>query len=107
MLKKVLFVLICCLGFNVVYAAAMDSPVGNWITISDKTRDRSGLINIYEQNGKLYGKIFKIFPGSGRNPNAICDKCPPPFKDKPVVGLVFLWDFMPTSNTDKWENGKF
>ena len=86
------------------YAADMSSPVGEWITVSDKTHDRSGIVNIYEKNGKLYGKIIKIYPVNGRDPAELCVKCSGEFKDKPVLGLTFLWGFE-QKDANSWKNG--
>ena len=81
------------------------TPVGTWITISDKTQMRTGKIQIFEQNGKLYGKVIKIFPGPGRTPADRCDKCPGNLKGKPVMGLTFLWGFVPQRD-GSWTNGQ-
>ncbi len=91
---------------NIAYAENnLTSPLGEWITISDKTHDRSGVVKLYEENGKLYGKVIKIFPGSGRNPDELCTQCTGEFKNKPVLGLVFLWDFAKQSD-GTWKEGK-
>lgn len=99
---SLIFFLVC---FNSCFAAHMNSPVGQWITVSDRTHDRSGIVDIYERDGKLYGKIIKIFPGSGRDPAERCVKCEGEFKNKPVLGLNFLWGFEPAGD-NTWKNGK-
>ncbi len=105
MIGRLLLVWILSIGFlQLAHAKEQASPIGTWITVSDKTHDRSGMVNIYERNGKLYGKVIKIFPGSGRNPAAICDQCPAPFKNKPVMNMVILWDFIPQQE-GVWGNG--
>ena len=85
-------------------APHFSSPVGTWITISDKTHDRSGMVEIYERNGKLSGKIIKIFPGADRDPAELCVKCSGALKNKPVLGLTFLTDFVP-GKEGVWEKG--
>lgn len=106
MIKQFLLAFLLFFTFlNIATAENLNSPVGEWITISDKTHDRASIVKLYEENGKLYGKVLKIFPGSGRDPAERCTQCPGDFKDKPVLGLVFLWDFMPQSD-GTWKAGK-
>lgn len=105
MVKKIFILLMSLLVSSQIAAADLNSPIGRWVTISDKTHDRSGIVQIYEQGGKLYGKILKIFPGSGRNPADRCVKCPGNFKDKPVEGLTFLWGFERQPD-GTWTNGQ-
>lgn len=103
MLKIVLSVLII-LCFSNVYANNLSSPIGEWITVSDKTHDKSSIVEIYDNNGKLNGRVVKIFPGNNRNPNDLCKNCPDEFKDKPIQGLEFLWNFVQKNET-LWHNG--
>lgn len=102
---RLLFFIIALLFTSVVEAADPMSPVGRWVTISDKTHDRAGTVDIYEQNGQLYGKITKIFPGADRNPSDLCTKCDGKRKNKPVLGMVFLWGFKPQGN-GVWGGGE-
>lgn len=106
MLKKAVCLLfITVLFISVVEAFPKNGLITNWITVSDKTHDHSGIIKIYEEHGKIFGKIVKIFEGGDRNPNGRCEKCPLPFKNKPLVGLTFLWDFIPKTS-HSWQKGK-
>jgi len=72
-----------------VWATVADlaTPIGRWKTIDDKTGKPKAIVAIYEENGKLYGKIEATL-----DPNAkkICDKCKDQRKDRPVVGMVIL-----------------
>lgn len=69
-----------------------ESPVGTWKTIDDKTGKQNSVVQIYEENGELKGKVLKIIPVKpGDDPNGKCDKCPGDKKGKPIVGLTFLW----------------
>lgn len=105
MRKLVVVVGLVFFFFTTAFAADLNSPVGRWITISDKTHDRSGVVELFDRGGKVYGKVIKIFPGSGRDPAERCVKCEGNFKDKPVVGLTFLWGMMPQGN-GRWGGGQ-
>ncbi|MFK7923326.1 MAG: DUF2147 domain-containing protein, partial [Bacteroidia bacterium] len=37
------------------------SPVGKWKTIDDETNKPKSIVEIYEKDGKLYGKVIKLF----------------------------------------------
>ena len=56
MKRLVLAVVVSCLfGPGVVLAA--DSPVGTWKTVDDKSGKVTSEVQLYEQGGKLFGKI--------------------------------------------------
>ncbi len=67
--------------------AALITPIGRWKTIDDKTGKPKAIVQVYEEHGKLYGKIEATL-----DPNAkkICDKCKDARKDQPIVGMVIL-----------------
>jgi uncharacterized protein (DUF2147 family) len=72
-----------------VWATGADllTPIGRWKTIDDKTGKPKAIVQIYEEKGKLYGKIEATL-----DPNAkkICDKCKDARKDQPIVGMVIV-----------------
>ena len=45
-------------------AAEAGSPIGLWKTVDDKTGNARAIVRIYEQDGKLFGRIEKqLHPG--------------------------------------------
>src|SRR4051794_20855421 len=68
------------------------SPVGRWTTIDDETKKPKSVIAIYEENGKLYGKIEKLFREPTEEQNPVCDKCEGALKNQPILGMVILKD---------------
>lgn len=83
-------------------AVAADSPVGTWKTIDDKTGHALSEIQIYEQDGKLLGKIVALSePNGPQGHPKICMKCPGPDKDKPILGLVIIRDLAPSGASYK------
>ena len=72
-------------------AAAADSPVGAWKTLDDKTGKVESTIEIYDQGGKLFGKITSIpEPIDKDGKPKVCDKCTGEDAGKPIVGLVII-----------------
>lgn len=82
---------VAALGLATALHADMDSPVGVWKTIDDKTGQERSLVRIVENNGILEGKVEKIFELPGDDPTHLCKKCDGERKDKPIVGMTFLW----------------
>ena len=76
------------------------SPIGIWKSIDDKTGEARSNIEIYKENGKLYGKIIKVIDAS---PNMICVDCPGKKKNTPIIGLVIIEDLKPYK--DYWRKG--
>jgi uncharacterized protein (DUF2147 family) len=89
------------LGTAMVMPAA--SAQGLWKTVDDKTHVVRSIVRIWEEGGRLKGRIEKGFPLPGEDPNEPCSKCPEPFKNKPKIGLEFLWGFKPDG--DRWVDG--
>jgi uncharacterized protein (DUF2147 family) len=52
-------------------------------------------MEIFEQNGKLHGKIVKLLSGATFTS---CENCPGDLKDKPLVGMVIIHDLTKTEN---------
>lgn len=77
------------------------SAIGTWKTIDDKDGTVKSHVSIYEDNGKLIGKVLKLI-----NPErTICTACKGSKKDQPIEGMVILWDLEKESDST-WEGGK-
>ena len=61
---------------------------GKWKTIDDETGEAKSVVEIYKQNGKVYGKVVEILDPKKRG--LPCDKCTGTDKDKPILGLVII-----------------
>ena len=81
------------------------SPVGYWKTIDDKTGKPKAVVEIYEEKGKLYGRIVELIREPGEDLDPICEKCPGDKKGKPIRGMVILWD-LKKKDDNTWGNGK-
>jgi uncharacterized protein (DUF2147 family) len=76
------------LGAALGAAAAEPTPVGTWRTYDDHTGKARSIVRIYEDNGKLFGRIeSSLDPArAGR----ICDLCKDDRKNQRVVGMVII-----------------
>lgn len=74
---------------SAVYAQTI---TGEWITVDDNTGEKRSVVEIYESEGKLYGKVVRIFTNPGEDPDPVCDKCDPEdsrYKKK-VIGMEII-----------------
>ncbi|MGB5821536.1 MAG: DUF2147 domain-containing protein [Saonia sp.] len=81
------FLLISSIFFSFQIGVSQDI-IGKWKTIDDRTDKPKAIVEIYEKNGSLYGKIDTILE-KGRE-NAKCIKCKGARKDKPIVGMRII-----------------
>jgi uncharacterized protein (DUF2147 family) len=82
-------------------APAGKTPVGRWTTIDDKTGKPSSVVRIWEKDGKLEGSVEQLID---EKPDKTCTKCEGDRKDKPIVGMLILWDM--SRDGDEWSGGR-
>jgi uncharacterized protein (DUF2147 family) len=83
------------------------SVLGYWKHIDDDSGKTQSIFKLFEYKGKLVGRIEKVFPTPGKRAQTNCTECSGSQKGKPVVGLIFFWDFVRDSDSDrKWVDGQ-
>ncbi|WP_241485295.1 DUF2147 domain-containing protein [Psychroserpens damuponensis] len=63
---------------------------GKWKTVDDETGEEKSIVEIYQDNGKVYGKIIEIFDPTKRD--LPCKSCTGEDYNKPVLGLNIIKD---------------
>ncbi len=81
-------------------AQAQSSPEGVWKTVDDETGEVKSHVEIYEQDGKYYGKIVKVLKEGVAE---TCTECPGNKKNQKILGLVIIEDLKPYK--DYWDEG--
>jgi uncharacterized protein (DUF2147 family) len=83
--------------------SALQSPVGRWRTIDDKTLQPSSEVRIRLQpDGTLLGSVEKVLdPTVG--PGAVCEACADERHNRPIVGLEVLRGMH--AEDDHWGGG--
>ena len=102
MMKRLVLAVIvsCVFGAGVVLAA--DSPVGKWKTMDEKSGKVVSEVQVYEEGGKLFGKITGLTEPTDKQGKAkTCTKCQGADKDKPIVGLVIIQGLTPSGESYK------
>ena len=87
-------------------AFAKGPIVGKWKTIDDETKEAKSIVEIFEKDGKFYGKIIELFLKADADQNPTCDKCDKddPRKDQPSLGMEIINGLQP--NGDSYSGGK-
>lgn len=73
-----------------VLTGSAQDVLGKWKTIDDETGKAKSIVEIYKQDGKIFGKVIEILDPAKQN--AVCQKCPDDANGKPILGLVILKD---------------
>ena len=94
-MKKILIAFLALLlvaSFLPAGPAADPSITGAWsmpvLKGKDKGKERFQ-VEIFEKDGVYYGKIVKL---TSLPENALCTKCKKERKDKPLMGMLMLWN---------------
>ena len=79
--------------------------IGKWATIDDHSGKQRSVVEIFEKHGKIYGKIVKIFPDPGKDPDPLCDDCPEDDErhNKKIIGMEIIREMEKTG--DSWAEG--
>lgn len=83
-----IFITAASLGcVNPGFAADALTPIGHWKTIDDATGQPVSIVEVFEQDGKLFARIERKLRAGGES---TCSKCTDYRKGQPFSGLVFM-----------------
>ncbi len=82
--------------------AQNSSILGKWKTVDDETGKEKSYLEIYEQGGKVYGKIVKLLLPEDKGKK--CTACKGAKKNKPIEGMTILTDMERVD--DGWDEGE-
>lgn len=68
-------------------SAFSQSVIGKWKTIDDETGEAKSIVNIYEEDGKIYGQIIELMKG---DPERICKACTGKKAGQKVKGMIII-----------------
>lgn len=89
-------------------AAETDPLIGKWKTVDDRTGYSRADVEIRKKpDGSYEGIIVATRNVPGTEKMGICSNCPGQLKNKPFLGLPFIWDFKQNPhNPREFQNGK-
>ena len=70
------------------FSAGLESPIGVWKTVDDRTGKARALVRIYRENGKLFARILESFTAGADH--RVCVLCTDERKDQPIIGLLII-----------------
>lgn len=83
--------------------AAELTPAGTWKTVDDRTGKPRGVVRIYEDSGRFFGKIDAAL--DPKEEHLRCRYCRGERKDQPVIGLLILRNMKPGHHAGEFEGG--
>jgi len=101
-MKKVIVYSVLFLMATIQNVSSQTKVLGKWKTIDDDTGSAKSIVEIYESNGKIYGKVLQILE-KGKE-DKVCEECKGDKKNKPIKGMVIINGL--TKNDDEWDGGK-
>ncbi|WP_299112657.1 DUF2147 domain-containing protein [uncultured Winogradskyella sp.] len=84
-MNRLLIGILFLIGCNLISA---QSVLGKWKTIDDETGKEKSIVEIYESDGKIYGKIIELLNPSEENPK--CSNCEGSKKDQSILNMVII-----------------
>lgn len=82
----------------------MNSILGDWKTVDDKTGDNFSIVRIYKgSDGLYYGKVAKMLVGPA---GLKCDQCKGEDYNVPLEGLVIIRGMSYNKEKNQLEGGK-
>ncbi len=80
---------------------------GTWQQIDDKTGSPKAVIEIRKEANQTYtGKIIKVTPRPGYTPRELCNKCPAPYTNQPILGMDILKGLQQVKDSNNYEKGR-
>ena len=92
-MKKWIFAIVL---FLASVSQANDGVFGYWTTIDDETKEAKSIVQIYEYQGKVYGRVVELL----KNKQAKAKLPDSPF----IKGLDIIWDL--EKDGDRYEGGE-
>jgi uncharacterized protein (DUF2147 family) len=91
------------LGFLLISQSSFSQTIlGKWTTIDDETGTKKAIVEIFEEQGKLFGRIIEILEADKKRQR--CAKCEGADKDKPILGLTIIKGLI--KNGSSYEGGE-
>jgi uncharacterized protein (DUF2147 family) len=86
-MKKILILLLCVCAYTNFFAQTV---LGKWKSIDDETGEAKSIVEIYEYNGEVFGKITQLFRKPEEEQDPVCDKCEDDRKNTKVMGMQII-----------------
>ncbi|WP_370086597.1 DUF2147 domain-containing protein [Ekhidna sp.] len=101
-MKQVLLIIAICIASSI----SAQSIVGKWKTIDDESGKPRSVVEIFEKDGKYFGKIIQLFREPGEDPDPICEECEDHRKGQKVIGMEIITDMKYNKGDNVYHKGE-
>ena len=93
------------LSFALPGVVQAQNVVGKWKTIDDETGEPRSIVDVFEKNGKVYGKVVKLIRTPAEDPDPVCQDCSEDDDryNKKIIGMEILRDM--EKSDDAYDSG--
>jgi uncharacterized protein (DUF2147 family) len=91
-------------SFWSIISYAAITPVGVWKTIDDETGKPRSVVQIWQSNNQLLGRINQVYYRPGEGPSDVCKLCTGSFHNQRILGMTMLWGMMQQA-ANQWGGG--
>ncbi|SMG17194.1 Uncharacterized conserved protein, DUF2147 family [Marivirga sericea] len=84
---------------------AQSDVTGKWKTIDDETGKEKSIVEIFEKDGMIYGKITKLFRGPDEEKDPICNECTGDRKNEKIIGMEIIRGMEWDADDEEYEEG--
>jgi len=85
-MKKLVVIILVLFSMNTY--SQNRGVLGKWNTIDEVTGKAMSVVEIFENNNIIYGKVVEIL--NPKNRNNTCKDCPGEDQNKPILGLTII-----------------
>ena len=88
------------LAFGSLPVIGQNGVLGKWKTIDDHTGETKSIVELFDRDGQVYGRILKIFPKPNDDQDPVCDKCHEEDHryNKKIIGMEIIQDMKKSGN---------
>jgi len=103
-MKQIVFIIFIFIIYpNITIANQTPPIIGKWTTIDDNSGKERSVVELYQKNNKLYGRILKFYPQPGEEADPVCKECTGEHENMRIVGMDILSGL--TREGQEWNNG--
>lgn len=100
---KNLIILLCLF---ISFSMDAQTIVGKWKMVGMKSGKERSIIRIYERDGNYFGRVIKVYPKPGGDPNPVCDKCEDDRKDQLILGMDIITNLEYNGRSGEYKGGR-
>ena len=78
------------------FSISAQTIVGQWEPYDERTNEKKGIVEIFEDNGKYFASIVAAYIAPS---DTICKNCPGDRKNKPFIGMKIIEGLEKNGNT--------